>query len=130
MFVCLYPSQCVWRGSPPSNGPSNQPHERPPNNNTFTGYFDATAGGTPASAPASKPSQNPRRWSTKGDIWSFGLSLWSIAEGARPFAHLMEDEVLIAAAGKFFGGDMCERSIKVVAGGTRGCKLIASSFYT
>lgn len=85
---------------------------------TFTGYFDATAGGTPESAPASKQSQNPRRWSTKGDIWSFGLSLWSIAEGARPFAHLMEDEVLIAASGKFFWGGrgMCERSIKVVVG--------------
>lgn len=69
-----------------------------------TGNFDfappsppqpASASPTP---PPSKPSPS-RRWSTKGDIWSFGLSMWAIAEGSRPFSHLLEDEVLIAAAG-------------------------------
>lgn len=79
----------------------------------ITGYFDTTAGAGAAAAPTSKStsasisSQNQRRWSTKGDIWSFGLSLWSIAEGARPFAHLLDDEVLIAAAGKQANKGVC-----------------------
>lgn len=103
MFV---PQANVWRGLP-SNGLSNNQTTAP-----LTGYFDTAAGTTPASAPANKPSSNgsqsQRRWSTKGDIWSFGLSLWSIAEGARPFAHLLEDEVLIAATGERFAS--CENA--------------------
>ncbi len=43
------------------------------------------------------PSPSTTRWSTKGDIWSFGLSLWAIAEGKRPFDHVLDDEILIAA---------------------------------
>lgn len=68
-----------------------------------TGTFDTpeapTAAASPISSPAAAKASSQRRWSTKGDMWSFGLSLWSIAEGAQPFAHLLDDEVLIAAAG-------------------------------
>lgn len=50
-----------------------------------------------ASAGTPNPLASSGRWSTKGDIWSFGLSLWAITEGQRPFSHVPDDEILIAA---------------------------------
>ena len=59
----------------------------------------AAAAATTPTATTSTPTPltSSGRWSTKGDIWSFGLSLWAIAEGQRPFVHVLDDEVLIAA---------------------------------
>ncbi|TFJ85252.1 hypothetical protein NSK_003675 [Nannochloropsis salina CCMP1776] len=56
------------------------------------------ADGCKAATPVPSTSSLKGRWSIKGDIWSFGLSLWAIAEGKRPFAHVADDEVLIAAS--------------------------------
>lgn len=66
-----------------------------------TGLEAGSAGAAATTPSASTSTPTPLtssvRWSTKGDIWSFGLSLWAITEGQRPFSHVPDDEILIAA---------------------------------
>lgn len=43
--------------------------------------------------PSLPPSINTERLGPKSDVWSFGLSLWALAEGRFPYEEVITEEL-------------------------------------